>query len=89
MLSGCECNNYQLSVVCSNSSLTTFPITLNPHITSLVIHGTNISAIIDGLQFYEALHNLDLATNRIMTIQDRAFIHQVNYICSIMFQLTS
>ena len=83
-----------LSVVCSNSSLATFPITLNPHLTSLAIHNTQVhtsphlgdhltlhltqvAAITDGLRFYEALHSLDLATNTIATLQDRAFSYQV------------
>ena len=74
---GCVCNNLQLSVLCNNSSLDTFPITLNPHITSLAMHNTRVTFISDGLQFYEALHNLDLSDNTIKTIQDRAFSHQV------------
>ena len=76
-LTGCHCNNDKLSVSCTNSSLSILPITLNPHITSLVIHNTRVSAVSDGLQFYEALHNLDLSHNRISTIQDRAFSYQV------------
>ena len=64
--------------MCTNSSLVTFPITLNPHITSLTIHNTEVSSITDGLQFYEALHSLDLSHNKISTLQDRAFIFQVS-----------
>ena len=77
LFTGCHCNNDKLSVSCTNSSLSILPITLNPHITSLVIHNTRVSAVSDGLQFYEALHNLDLSNNRISTIQDRAFSYQV------------
>ena len=77
MSAGCECDNVELSVMCTNSSLVTFPITLNPHITSLTIHNTEVSSISDGLQFYEALHSLDLSHNKISTLQDRAFIFQV------------
>ena len=42
MFAGCECDNQVLSVICSNSSLATFPITLNPHLTSLAIHNTQV-----------------------------------------------
>ena len=80
---GCECDNVELSVMCTNSSLVTFPITLNPHITSLVIHSTRVTAISDGLQFYEALHHLDLSNNRISTIQDRAFSYQVTSVSAL------
>lgn len=62
---------------CTNSSLSILPITLNPHITSLVIQRTRVSSVSDGLQFYEALHHLDLSNNMISTIQDRAFTYQV------------
>ena len=78
MSAGCECDNVELSVVCTNSSLVNFPITLNPHITSLTIYNTEVSSISDGLQFYEVLHSLDLSHNKISTLQDRAFIFQVN-----------
>lgn len=78
VLIGCDCNNVELSVTCTNSSLINFPITLNPHITSLTILNTRVTSITDGLQFYEALHSLDLSHNKISTVQDRAFVFQVN-----------
>ena len=78
MSAGCDCDNVELSVLCTNSSLINFPITLNPHITSLTIYNTEVSSISDGLQFYEVLHSLDLSHNKISTLQDRAFIFQVN-----------
>ena len=65
-------------MTCTNSSLINFPITLNPHITSLTILNTRVTSITDGLQFYEALHSLDLSHNKISTVQDRAFVFQVN-----------
>ena len=74
---GCRCNNTMLVATCNTSNLDMVPITLNPHITKLLIHNSRIKLIDDSFQFYEALVILDLSRNQITTIQDRAFISQV------------
>ena len=76
---GCLCNNTLLMVTCTSSSLDIIPITLNPHITTLSMHNSQVKTIDDGFQFYEALVTLNLSNNQIQTIQDGAFISQVFY----------
>ena len=76
---GCSCNNTLLMVTCTSSSLDIIPITLNPHITTLSMHNSQVKTIDDGFQFYDALVTLDLSNNQIQTIQDGAFISQVFY----------
>ena len=60
------------------SKLELLPITLNPHITELLLRHTAVSTLDTGsLQFYEALTQLDLAHNRIHTVLPGAFHNQV------------
>ena len=72
---GCLCNNTLLMSTCS--SLSILPITLNPHIASLSLHNSSVTALDDGLHFYEALINLNLSHNRITAVMDGAFTSQV------------
>ena len=74
---GCRCDNTLLMVTCNTSELDKLPITLNPHITYLIIRNSQIEKVDDGFQFYEALVILDLSRNKIATVQDGAFISQV------------
>ena len=74
---GCYCNNTLLKVTCFSPSLSILPITLNPHITSFTFSNSQVQAVDDSLQFYEALLLLDLSKNQIRSIQDGAFTFQV------------
>lgn len=67
-------------VTCTSSSLDIIPITLNPHITTLSMHNSQVKTIDDGFQFYEALVTLNLSNNQIQTIQDGAFISQMQLV---------
>ena len=82
---GCYCNNTLLKVTCSSPSLSILPITLNPHITSLTFSNSQVQAVDDSLQFYEALLLLDLSNNQIRNIQDGAFTFQVGWAILITF----
>ena len=82
---GCYCNNTLLKVTCSSPSLSILPITLNPHITSLTFSDSQVQAVDDSLQFYEALLLLDLSNNQIRNIQDGAFTFQVGWVILITF----
>ena len=68
----------RLEVKClAASQLKMVPITLNPHITRLEMRNTRVERLDDSFQFYEALIDLDLGSNRINLILEKSFVSQV------------
>jgi Leucine-rich repeat (LRR) protein len=69
--SRCRCDDSSLSAECTQSGLDVLPITLNPQLSRLQLHGNHIRSIQQTLSFYTNLQLLDLSANHLQTLGQR------------------
>ena len=73
----CTCEGQQDESVSCQADLDNVPNDLSPHITRLEMRNTLVERLDDSFQFYEALIDLDLGSNRINLILEKSFVSQV------------
>lgn len=73
---GCDCNDETLVVMCNDTDLNVFPITLNPSIKKLIMRKSKIKSIESSIQFYPDLELVDLSENHLLTLLSKTFQYQ-------------
>jgi len=72
----CVCDDTALQTTCIHTSLQVMPMTLNPSLKVLILKHNNFHTVDASLSFYSDLEYLDITSNNLATLPDRAFSTQ-------------
>jgi len=70
---GCACDEDLLHVTCVQSKLEVMPMTLNPSIKTLILKLNDFHSVDASFHFYPELTLVDLSSNELVNVPDRAF----------------
>jgi len=72
----CVCDDELLETICYETNLEIMPMTLNPSIKTLIMRHNNFHSVDASFNFYPSLELVDLSSNHLVSIPDRAFSSQ-------------
>jgi len=72
----CFCDNDVLEASCIDTNLEVMPMTLNPSMKTLILRNNNFHSVDASMNFYQELELVDLSSNHLVFIPDRAFSNQ-------------
>jgi len=76
----CICDDENLETSCIETSLEVMPMTLNPSMKTLILKHNNFHSVDASFNFYQELELVDLSSNHLVSIPDRAFSNQRNLV---------